>query len=124
MRVRIKKARSRIRKESKTIAVWGSPDRGDGLDHDKWYRCWNCGFLNNVDRNALGDSQSMDGVIITEYTPVADDGSAVQEPNLGDALIAQENDSEGNPKGVRHNFMVGPNNGCSFCGTLNWRGDY
>lgn len=110
-------------KDSRTIAIYGSPERGDGLDSGKWYRCWNCGFLNSIDRNALGDSQSRDGIVITDYATY--DGSVTHpEGRLGDSLIAQEQDSEGNPKGIRGSFMVSVNSGCSFCGTLNWRGDY
>ncbi len=120
MKIRVKKARTRLHKQSRTIRVWGSPDRGDGLDHNKWYRCWNCGWVNHIDRNALGGSESLDGVILTDYVNESVQGNA----SLGDALVAQTLDAEGNPKAVRHNFKVGPNNGCSFCGSLNYRGDY
>lgn len=120
MKIRVIRARSRRQKESRTIRVWGSPERGDGLDHNKWYYCWNCGFMNHEDRSALGGSESLDGVIHTDYVNYPDRG----EVRLGEALVAMENDSGGNPKSVRYNVKVGPNNGCSFCGTLNWRGDY
>lgn len=121
MKTRIRRAKSRLRKDSRTIAVWGSPERGDGLDHNKWYRCWNCGFLNNVDRNALGDSQSMDGLVITEYAPNVYGG----ELRLGDTLIAQKLDGDGNPiQTIRRNLRPISESGCSLCGSLNWRGDY
>lgn len=120
MKIRVKKSRARLRKESRTIAVWGSPERGDGLDHNKWYRCWNCGWLNNVDKKALGDSQSLDGLTMTEYTPAVYSGAV----RLGESLIAQENDADGNPKTPVRHYKPTSNSGCGFCGSLNWRGDY
>ena len=122
LKIRIARPRKQIRKDSKTIAIYGSPDRGDGLDHNKWYRCWNCGFLDNTDRNALGDSQSRDGVILSDYAQNPDNSN--KEAVLGGNVVALENDSEGNPKETVYSFMVGPNNGCSFCGSLNYRSDY
>lgn len=123
MRFKGNTSHSRIRKDSRRIAVFGDSIRGDGLDAGKWYRCWNCGFMCNSDRNALGDSQARDGIVLKDYAQVRDDhrGDLI----LGKGLIISENDSEGNPKTVKNALMVSESSyGCPLCGTLNWRGDY
>lgn len=123
MRFRGNVAHSKITKDSRRIPVYGDPIRGDGNDYNKWYHCWNCGFLCNVDRNAIGDSQSRDGVVFKDYSQQIAGGK--DTAILGDVLIAGENDAEGNPKAVKNSLMVSEDTyGCPFCGTLNWRGDY
>ena len=59
---------SRIRKESRTILLYGDPDRGNGLDDGRYYRCWNCGFICNIDRDALGGQESRDGISYEAFT--------------------------------------------------------
>lgn len=38
--------------KKRTIRIPGSGD-----DDGKWFRCWNCGFINNIDRNAIGQGE-------------------------------------------------------------------
>jgi len=125
----------KIPKESRTLPVYGHPIRGDGLDHAKWYRCWNCGWLCNSDRDALGDSQSRSGVSHKDYAQQPDPGYSYPEGEagiskknqtavLGDALMAGESEHDGSPKSVKNAIMVSSPRGCPLCGTLNWRGDY
>jgi len=40
---------TRLPKQKKTISVLGHLE-----DEGKYYRCWNCGFVNHVQRNAIG----------------------------------------------------------------------
>jgi hypothetical protein len=137
MRERFKPARSRgrLRKQSRTIPVQGSFERGGGEDAGVWFRCWNCGFLNKVGVDELGDSQSPSGVIHTDYAQQPDPGYNYAQNEAGiatnnltatmDGLVAAELDSAGDAKGVKNAIMVSENiRGCRFCGTLNWRGDY
>lgn len=148
------KSDRRLRKESRTIPLWGSLERGGGQDHDKWYRCWFCGWTCNDQRDALGDSQSRSGVIHEDYNPTlnvvtrnmgvgasGDTTTAIiDEPDrsiyssvavdgksavLGNSLVVGEQDSAGDNKGVRHPIRVSEKSfGCPFCHSLNWRGDY
>ena len=123
-KVRTSRTNTRIHKDSRTIPIWGSPTRGDGLDHGKWFRCWNCGFLCNKDRDALGDSQSRDGVAYEDYAPLTEgmnSGGAV----LGTGVVAPQTNSEDDALLIRFPVMVSEKStGCPFCHTLNWRGDY
>ena len=122
-KVRTSRTNTRIHKDSRTIPIWGSPTRGDGLDHGKWFRCWNCGFLCNKDRDALGDSQSRDGVVIEDYAQNPEGRNFTGDAILGLGVIASETDSEGDP--IRYPLMISTKStGCPFCHTLNWRGDY
>ena len=113
---------SRIPKESRTLPVYGHPIRGDGLDAGKLYRCWNCGFICNTDRDALGDSQSRSGVVHETYALVYDTGYRYipkeHTPNniamMDDVLMTGRN-------GTR---VAEKLKGCPFCGSLNYRGDY
>jgi len=67
MRSRSYRHRSRIRKESRTIPLYGSPERGNGLDDGRYFRCWNCGFICNIDRDALGGPESRDGLSYEDF---------------------------------------------------------
>jgi hypothetical protein len=130
----------KLRKESRTIPLWGSKERGGGEDHDKWYTCWFCGWKCNVDRDALGDGQSKDGVVLEDYAQQPDPGysysqneSGIAKNNfqavLGGSInafqVAAEQDSAGDNKGVRNAIRVSEKSfGCPLCHSLNWRGDY
>lgn len=129
MRFKGNKAHSRIPKDSRRIPLYGDPIRGDGQDYGKWYRCWNCGFICNINRDALGDSQSRDGVVHTVYAQQPDPGVTKPQATLGGALgvhSVSEYGADGTAKGVRNAIMVSSSasSGCPFCGSLNWKGDY
>jgi hypothetical protein len=130
------RSETRLRKESRTIPIWGSLERGEGQDHDKWYRCWFCGWLCDDQRDALGDSESRDGVIHEDYNPaenrvvrnmgVGSSGDEtigiIDEPDrsiysslsitgktavLGNSLVAGNDfDSDDEPKAVYHPIRV------------------
>jgi len=124
----------RLPRQSKTIPRKGNPDRGNGLDDGRYYRCWHCGFLAcNEDRDALGDGQSGNGVSHEDYYNPAVGGSYDGDPLnsvtvLGGSIehfhVTLELGSDGEPKGIRHDLRPVVNSGCPFCGSLNWRGDY
>lgn len=123
--------RSRIKRRARTIPLKGHNERGNGLDDGVWFRCWNCGFINSTDRNSLGGPESRDGVTVTDFavpvhgaetgTPYS--GVARLGGSLG-ATVAPEVDAAGDPKQSEGHFKPVVSGGCSFCGTLNWKGDY
>jgi hypothetical protein len=127
----------------------GHADYGDGEDDGKYYRCWHCGFVCDVDRDELGGPESKDGVSYEIYdanlsvdnqdssndiTPAyygADEHGANDDVYaltpmllLRTGHVIMENDAAGDPKNVRVNYQPDISTGCPFCGTLNWRGDY
>lgn len=134
----------RPKKDSRTIPIRGNADRGDGEDHGRYYRCWHCGFICNVERDDLGDRHSVSGVTheiyeqkySTDPNPSAQ-GGAIHGDNDGvplinmtqlgkgpKAFVAMENDPAGDPKTIIYNWGPVIAAGCPFCGCRNWRGDY
>jgi len=113
----------KIRHDSKTIPVPGHRDYGDGEDHGKWYRCWNCGFLCNIDREALGGPEDSPGVITQTFTTLDQYGNTTGhcEGTHGADQTACEA-SGGTWVTTLYEPVV--ESGCPLCGTLNWRGDY
>lgn len=140
----------KIRKQSRTIPIPGHIDYGDGKDAGKYYRCWNCGFICNVDRDELGGPEERDAVSYKVYTgsfstdtldssediTMIHHGAEVDGINddvypLSTKLtfrsqhVIMENDLAGDPKAVRVNYTPDEGSGgCPFCHTKNWRGDY
>jgi len=114
---------SRIPKESKTIPIYGHPDHGDGEDAGKYYRCWHCGVICNVDREELGGPDSRHGVTPIAYTQVDQYGDTVShcEGAYGSTQTICEA-AGGTWTSTRYKAVV--NSGCPLCGTRNWRGDY
>ena len=46
------------------------PIRGEGEDKDKWFRCWNCGFPCNVERNSLDTGEHGGSGVTTTTTTI------------------------------------------------------
>lgn len=118
-------------KDSRTIPLYGSKDRGDGLDFGKYFTCWFCGFTCDVERDALGDAESRLGIsfeetLLPSFGPDGTD-SLSSIPVLSGPVTgfhtALELDAAGDPKGIVYNFDV-KGIGCPLCHGLNWRGDY
>lgn len=92
----------RYPKQSRTIPIKAHPDHGDGKDVGKYFRCWNCGFICNIEKNELGGPESRNKITIQRYTQVDEYGNTTT--------------------GTRYKPIM--ETGCPLCGTLNWRGDY
>lgn len=87
----------------------------------------------NVDRDALGDGQSGDGVSHEDYSIPSVGGSYDGDPltsvtvldgDIEHFHVALKLGSDGEPEAIKHSFKSIVNQGCPFCGSLNWRGDY
>ena len=147
------KGNHRIRGDSRRIPVRsqdnltesnGIDDRGDT---GKLFRCWNCGFICDSDRDGLGDKDSMAAVSSKEYSPAyssdninTTDGDSRQfgDPIHGDnngvpllrmltirtGHIIHKKDAAGDNVGIMHCLEPNVTGGCPFCGSRNWRGDY
>ena len=151
--------RSRLRNESRTIPLYGSVERGNGLDDGRYFRCWNCGFVCNEDRDSLGGSESRDGIYYEDFPiPVYGADTAVDnsdiarlggsianqtivaeriqypafvgqpyypgQPVAPDAMQADDDDFDPIYQSRYHHIKPVVGQGCPFCGSLNWRGDY
>ena len=75
--------RSRIRKESRTIPLPAARDRGNGEDDGRYFRCWNCNSICNIDRDALGGPESRDGLSYEDFPiPVYGADTAVDNSDI------------------------------------------
>ena len=111
-----------VPKRKRSIKIAGS-----GEDDGKWYRCWNCGFINNVDRNLTGDGNGNAyeiGVIPSTYpngqTSHGDTGTPLSiNMNLHGRFVMLN--TTGLIFSERHNVGSYAERGCSFCGCENYR---
>lgn len=121
--------RRRLPSRSRTIPIKGHIDRGEGEDHGKYFKCWHCGFICDVDRDELGDEQTRSGDSALDYPVEVNTYDylgriAVLGGSINHHEIALLKDSTGEAVSVRHSFKSDVTGGCPFCGTKNWRGDY
>jgi hypothetical protein len=109
----------RLPKRKRTI-----PLPGDLEDSGRYYRCWYCGFINNVQRNQVGDG---DGVTQLDAPEIAMGGWGMDDPLslaiiLDDMFTLLQNRPDGNPiTNYRHNNYPQIIGGCSLCGCKNYR---
>lgn len=117
-------------KRSRTLPIYG-----EGEDKDKYFHCWNCGFVCNTDRDELGNSESSAGDDHTDYHQghhcstydSSSDASryAVLGGDTGHYQVAINIDTpDAVAKTIRHEHVSDISRGCPFCGSTNYRGDY
>jgi len=134
--------KSRYRSDFRSRPVPGHRDYGDGEDDGKYFRCANCGFICNIDRDELGGSASKSNIVPTNYIrKYSTDNNENGQPGAiihgdinGVALLSiaslrtghviMENDCTGSPKTIRLEFYPEVSTGCPFCGSLNYKADY
>ena len=128
----------KLPKRSRTLPVYG-----EGDDEGKYFRCWNCGFICNVDRDELGDSDSYSGnahkdyhenhhysadvnldittgINLSEASKYACLGGDIEHYQVAQNIVTPDEEA----KFVRHEYTSDISRGCPFCGSTNWRGDY
>ena len=114
-------------KRSRTRPVYG---RGD--DRHRFFRCWNCGFICDSQRDELGDNNSSAGDDHTDFHNLANANPQLNNAgricclggDIGHYHVAMKKGADGEPKKVVHIHTTDVSRGCPFCGTTNWRGDY
>ncbi len=117
----------KLRKESRTLPIFGKGD-----DAGRYFHCWNCRFVCDVERDALGDSDSSSGVNHTDgLKPVGDfapngraDNYACLGGDIGHYHVAARIGADDDPKSVDRVYASDISFGCPNCGTTNWRGDH
>ena len=121
----------KLPKESKTLPIFGSSERGNGIDDGKYFNCWYCGFVCNVDRDALGGAESGSGEAHIDFSTPSYGGingdplSAMSILDGIDAFeVGMELNSSGDLKTIKADFSTNISGGCPNCGSKNWKGDY
>jgi len=114
---------SQISKQSRTIPIHGHADYGEGKDADRYFHCWNCGFICDVDRDALGGPADRANITTEAYTQKDQYGeTAYHCQGAAGATQTICEAAGGTWSSTRYIPVV--SSGCPMCGTLNWRGDY
>lgn len=109
----------RLPRRKRTISL-----PGDLEDNGKFFKCWNCGFVCNADRNRTGDG---DGKTQTDTPLIAEGGFHTGDRMniaiiLDDMFTVLQNGQDGNPiTDYRHNNYPQIIGGCPLCGSLNYR---
>jgi hypothetical protein len=141
----------RTRHDKRTRPVKWSPsaDTEARTDKDRYFRCWNCGFICDVQRDALGkDMRSRDSSeYYNQYYPQSTQGDRSQTTDyqlglegmtdsetgnpraniplarlatLRGRAIAMESSADGTAKPIRLTYEPKTEGGCPFCGTTNY----
>lgn len=108
----------RLPKRKKTIRL-----SGDLEDSNRYFRCWNCGFICDSERDQVGDG---DGVTVLDTPEIARGGFGEGDPVSAVAMvtghcIVLETGPDGNPKTkYEHNQYPQIIGGCPLCGSKNY----
>jgi hypothetical protein len=114
----------RIPKRSRTIPVPQHKDYGDGKNVGKLFRCWNCGFINNTDVNALGGANEFVEIKPVAYTQT-DQYGATKYHCEGAAGADQTTCEAAGGTWTSTAYKPGEiTMGCAFCGSINYAGVY
>ena len=116
-----KPSRMRLPKQAKSI-----PMKGTGEDAGKWFKCWNCGFPCDVDREDSSGSTAGDNHI-DFHSPslgfvengIEDRMLVLDEPPFYHTIM--EKDASGTAKTIVHEHLTSVTKGCPMCGTTNFK---
>jgi hypothetical protein len=108
------------------------PVPGRWGDKGRYFRCWNCNWICDSQRDELGGSDSTAGDDHTDYHGIANEDPYTENAgrvlclggDIGHYHVAMRVGPDDEPKTIRHNLTSEISKGCPFCGTTNWRGDY
>ena len=108
--------RRRLKRHRKSALQEGSFE-----DRDTWYKCWNCGYV--FDLNKVGGNPEQDGTYRTDAIIYSDDPEPqdriINIRTMTNTHVLMELDGGGNPKPIVSVFKHNAGSGCSFCGTSN-----
>lgn len=120
----------KLKKESRTIPLIGS-GVGEADESGQFYKCWNCGWVCDVERDELGGSDDTVGLAIENYSVTSYPGSpgeltgqAVLGGDIEHFQVTLEVDADGVPLEIEEHWRAVSVSGCPMCGCRNWRGDY
>ena len=110
-------------KQSRTLPLYGNPTRGDGEDSGKYYRCWNCGFICDVDRDSLGGPDDKANVTPEAYTQKDQYANTIGHCEGAHGATQAKCEASGGTWSTTR-YIAGGSGGCPMCFSPNYRGDY
>jgi len=111
-------------KQRRTIPLPAS-DRKSGrevIDAGRYYRCWNCGFVCDIERNELNDTGNGSHPIEYQIPATgAEPGGGTESVTIvvGNVRLSST-DSSGDPVGIQHKFQAN-GTGCPLCFNRAWK---
>jgi hypothetical protein len=121
--------KAKLPKERRTIPLRAN-DRISGreqIDDGKYFRCWYCGFVCNIERDELserGPGTILTNVFITQYANGP--GEPYQDPEAiklgmgGYDFVLPKADANGDPVVIRQDYMI-TGTGCPLCHCRAWK---
>lgn len=93
------------------------------IDAGKYYRCWNCGFICDIDRDQLAVVNGPNGADIVDYQVPSYPGMNTFTV-FDDEFTVLKTESDGETVvDIRYDFEIGSGSiGCPNCRKLNWDG--
>ena len=86
------------------------------------FKCWNCGYVCNSDRDDSSGLEAGDNYICSTLPAYGGNGSSIVPTEIGKECVLIEQDADGDSKPIEHNFQSIITKGCPFCGTTNYKG--
>jgi hypothetical protein len=123
MRRRVLKKSPLQRNPARTIPI---PGYGD--DAGRWFRCWNCGFICDSERDLI-DPTGQRGVEVVEYSLTSAESRLIEPGVYAHAGgpfvvgVTMRLDSDGSYTAPNRLYRRSVTGGCPSCGIKNWRGD-
>jgi hypothetical protein len=127
----IKYTKVSLPKEKRTVKYWGAESPGGGWlagpdQSNILFKCWNCGFICNTDRDQLGDGVGyvvVDEVRVKPFRlgtgDIKDLSLSIGDFQSGCRLF--QLDALGDPVTINYNFTQKVFAGCPSCGSKNYK---
>lgn len=118
--------RNRVPRKKRALQIYG-----EGGDTGKWYKCWYCGFINNIDRNQVADEFTAENgsqSLVLEYDGFSPNTFGMEDARYtvltidnAQSVSLMELDGAGDIKPIYAPRYPNVTRGCSFCGSTNYR---
>ena len=118
--------KTRLWKERKTIPVRANDLHAgrERTDQGRYFRCWHCGFVCDIERDILSDQQS--GMSVYNYVDTVSAGLGTNSTKiyLSGPKFSWRTfllDNQGEHVTIRQNLGAQSAGGCPLCSTKAWR---
>jgi hypothetical protein len=112
-----------IRTQREKLPRHKRSERLDGSfeDSNKWIKCWNCGFVNDLTKVTLGEGSGIEVTeIVVPYDPYVSGDVRITLDTLTMVGVLLENGPDGNPITDYYTPRIAKAvRGCKMCGCQN-----
>ena len=118
-----KPSKYRLKKDARSF-----PYKRRGAQRDenplKLWKCWNCGFICDEDRDDHSQSTAGDNRIVSVIPAAGGEGlnGLIVAGEIGKEVVMMEQDAQGNNRTIEYLYTSIITKGCPQCGTTNYKG--